>query len=144
MPASVPAFLFMPTTPKRPCPHPGCGVLVDSGRCDKHARAQRQQADSQRGNSTERGYGGRWRKARAGWLRAHPLCGDRSQGSSLQHSKCLQSGRLVAARVVDHIVPHRGDQALFWDSDNWQSLCTDCHNIKTATEDGGFGNKPQA
>lgn len=56
---------------------------------------------------------------------------------------------------MDHIVPHRlsnaldsGDatriaaaQALFWNSGNWQGLCSTCHSTKTAREDGGFGNK---
>jgi 5-methylcytosine-specific restriction protein A len=45
--------------------------------------------------------------------------------------------------VVDHIIPHRGDQALFWDEENWQPLCLVCHNAKTAREDGGFGNQPK-
>ena len=120
----------------------GCGVLVERGRCATHQKQQQQQADSTRGNSAERGYTWRWRKARLGWLRAHPLCGDRHQGASDQHSLCLQQGRVSAAHVVDHIVPHKGDDDLFWNSDNWQSLCTDCHNVKTAREDGGFGNKP--
>jgi hypothetical protein len=40
--------------------------------------------------------------------------------------------------VVDHIVPHGGDQTLFWDAANHQTLCEPCHNRKTATEDGGF------
>jgi hypothetical protein len=35
---------------------------------------------------------------------------------------------MVAAVVVDHIVPHRGDMKLFWDSGNWQSLCKTCHD----------------
>nr|WP_307877464.1 MULTISPECIES: HNH endonuclease [unclassified Rhizobium] len=32
------------------------------------------------------------------------------------------------ASVVDHIIPHRGDQALFWHHANWQPLCAPCHN----------------
>jgi 5-methylcytosine-specific restriction protein A len=48
-------------------------------------------------------------------------------------------GDTTAANVVDHIKPHKGDQALFWCRDNWQSLCKRCHDYKTATEDGGFG-----
>ncbi|WP_338021838.1 AAA family ATPase [Aquabacter cavernae] len=32
------------------------------------------------------------------------------------------------ATVVDHIAPHRGDQALFWDKGNWQPLCKPCHD----------------
>jgi len=45
-----------------------------------------------------------------------------------------------AATVVDHIKPHRGDKTLFWERSNWQALCKQCHDIKTAKEDGGFGN----
>jgi 5-methylcytosine-specific restriction protein A len=45
--------------------------------------------------------------------------------------------------VVDHIKPHRGDMTLFWDPNNHQPACDECHNIKTAREDGAFGNKPR-
>jgi 5-methylcytosine-specific restriction protein A len=47
---------------------------------------------------------------------------------------CKAAGRLVPATVVDHVVPHRGDPALFWDERNWQSLCKPCHDAKTARE----------
>ena len=47
-------------------------------------------------------------------------------------------GRRTPATVVDHIVPHKGDKKLFWDSGNWQPLCGPCHSRKTAKEDGGF------
>lgn len=45
------------------------------------------------------------------------------------------------AEVVDHIQSHKGDMRLFWDESNWQPLCKRHHDIKTASEDGGFGNK---
>ena len=35
--------------------------------------------------------------------------------------------------LLDHIIPHRGDQKLFWDEQNWQPLCKDCHDRKTGT-----------
>jgi 5-methylcytosine-specific restriction protein A len=54
---------------------------------------------------------------------------------------CAAKGYVKMANVVDHIIPHKGDKALFYDFDNLQSLCTRCHNRKTAREDGGFGNK---
>lgn len=91
----------------------------------KPSGAEQHQA---RENSNTRGYTYRWRKARAGWLRNHPLC-----------AHCENEGRVRAATDVDHIVPHKGDMQLFWDSSNWQSLCAHHHGIKTATEDGGFG-----
>jgi 5-methylcytosine-specific restriction endonuclease McrA len=30
--------------------------------------------------------------------------------------------------VCDHIVPHHGDPALFWDPGNVQTLCIPCHD----------------
>ena len=33
--------------------------------------------------------------------------------------------------LLDHIIPHRGDQKLFWDEGNWQALCKACHDRKT-------------
>lgn len=120
----------MPVASPRPCTYPGCGVLVQDGtsRCAKHKHVERRQADQQRGGSTERGYGSRWQKAREGFLRHNPLC--------VHHQ---QRGEIVPATVVDHIVPHRGDKALFWERSNWQPLCKRCHDVKTAREDGGFG-----
>ena len=48
---------------------------------------------------------------------------------------CMEEGRYVKATVVDHIVPHRGDQKLFWDQSNWQALCKRHHDLKTGNED---------
>ena len=48
-------------------------------------------------------------------------------------------GHVMLAEVVDHIIPHRGDMMLFWDSRNWQGLTKADHDRKTATEDSGFG-----
>ena len=45
-----------------------------------------------------------------------------------------ENGREVPLGVVDHIVPHRGDVILFWDQSNWQTLCSTCHNRKSARE----------
>lgn len=41
---------------------------------------------------------------------------------------CRQNGTIVEATVVDHVVPHRGDEKLAFDIDNTQSLCGSCHN----------------
>ena len=30
--------------------------------------------------------------------------------------------------VADHIRPHRGSEALFWDRNNVQCLCKQCHD----------------
>lgn len=52
--------------------------------------------------------------------------------------------RRVASTVADHIIPHRGNRSLFADMANLQGVCKVCHDIKTASEDGGFGNEPEA
>ena len=112
-----------------PCRYPGCPALLTTpGYCDKHLRATRRQQDERRGSPASRGYDGRWRKARALYLSQHPLC-----------AECQRHGRTVAASVVDHIKPHKGNRTLFWDERNWQALCKRCHDAKTAREDGGFG-----
>jgi len=99
-------------------------VLVYGGsHCDMH-----RPKEPPRKTAAQRGYGSRWQKARVGWLRSHPLC-----------AECQRLGKLVAASDVDHITPHKGDMAIFWDAGNWQSLCRSCHSSKTVREDGGFG-----
>jgi len=79
-----------------------------------------------RGSAAKRGYGRRWQQARRRWLVQHPLC-----------VMCQAAGRVVPATVVDHIIPHRGAARLFWDRENWQSLCERHHNAKSAMERGG-------
>jgi 5-methylcytosine-specific restriction enzyme A len=79
--------------------------------------------DRQRPSAARRGYGPHWRRARAAFLAQHPLC-----------AACRALGRVVPAMVVDHVVPHRGDQKLFWDESNWAPACKPCHDAKTARE----------
>lgn len=79
-----------------------------------------------RSSAHERGYGHRWRLARLNYLADNPFC-----------VFCDKRGRLTPATVVDHIVPHRGDEALFWDVDNWQPLCKLCHDSAKAREEHG-------
>lgn len=48
--------------------------------------------------------------------------------------------RHMAVDVVDHIIPHGGNPALFWAEWNLQALSKRQHDEKTATHDGGFGH----
>lgn len=54
---------------------------------------------------------------------------------------CRMCGELKAKTselVADHAVPHRGDEALFWDERNLQTLCKPCHDgAKQAAERRG-------
>lgn len=125
----------MPARPLRPCPYPGCTTLTRGGRCDAHQYVERREHDRSRGSATARGYGYRWQKASKAFLREHPLCmcPDCDEGRK----------RVTPAVLVDHRIPHRGDMRLFWDRSNWQAMAKACHDRKTATEDGGFGNAPR-
>lgn len=110
----------MPRKPLKPCKHPGCPELTAGLYCMEHEK----QHLSDRATATVRGYDSRWRKARSRFLKVYPLC-----------ERCKAQGKYVKATVVDHIIPHRGDEALFWDEGNWQALCKPCHDSKTMTED---------
>ena len=70
-----------------------------------------------RGTRQEQGYTNEWLRAAADFRKRHPLC-----------AMCLKRGKVRPCQCVDHIVPHEGDPVLFWDEDNWQSLCNRCHN----------------
>lgn len=77
--------------------------------------------------TAERGYGGRWQKARLVHLAENPLC-----------EMCSNLNVVRLATVVDHKTPHKGDMGLFWDRSNWQSLCATHHNSeKQAMERSG-------
>jgi 5-methylcytosine-specific restriction protein A len=119
----------MPAKPLKPCNKRGCLNLTRERYCEDHMQ-QIHSYDQYRESSSKRGYDSKWRKARLAYLQAHPLC-----------VKCFERGIPISATVVDHIIPHRGDYKLFWNSANWQPLCKQCHDWKTATEDGGFGNR---
>ena len=114
--------LGMPNRPKVPCRHQGCPELVSYGAkfCEKHKALHPEEVRS----AASRGYNRAWQKASKQYLAAHPLC-----------VKCLEEGQFRKATVVDHIVPHRGDEKLFWDRSNWQPLCKKHHDRKTLTKD---------
>ena len=117
----------IPARIKSECRKIGCTTLTDNanGYCDRHQPKQNHRRyDANRLSSCQRGYDAKWQRYRRWFLAQHPLC-----------AVCNH-----IATVVDHITPHRGDKEVFWDSNNHQALCKRCHDAKTATEDGGFGN----
>jgi 5-methylcytosine-specific restriction protein A len=79
-------------------------------------------------SAQERGYTWAWHKARTRYLQHHPLC-----------AMCAKAGHIVAANVVDHITPHRGNHLLFWDERNWQPLCRPCHDRSKKQIEQGRG-----
>lgn len=124
----------MPTAPLRPCSHPGCAALSQSGRCSRHRTYSPGQNAKQRPKTADRGYGYRWQQKRAEHLRKHPTC--------------VHCG--AQATQVDHITPLRRGGTN--DEGNLQSLCHSCHSKKTARYDNnkkkaglitGHGNGPR-
>lgn len=109
----------MPSKPKIPCAHPNCPELVEPGEkyCKQHKVLHLTENRS-------KPYNAAWRKISKQFLVSHPLC-----------ENCKKNGKYTKATVVDHIIPHRGDPELFWDSNNWQALCKSCHDKKTLKEE---------
>jgi len=59
----------------------------------------------------------RWHRLRWHQLANSPLC-----------VMCEKLGKRTPATVADHKTPHRGDEQLFFDPGNLQSLCKPCHD----------------
>ena len=68
-----------------------------------------------------------WRRIRKAQLQRQPLC---------EH--CLAKGNTTPATVVDHIDGNSWNDT----PENYQSLCKQHHDRKTAKENGAFGNRP--
>ncbi|MBB5227404.1 HNH endonuclease [Treponema ruminis] len=110
------------------CTYPGCNCLVSNGtRCPKH-KAEKKTIFTQRTKSREYHnlyQSARWRKTRREFLRENPFC-----------IKCGQP-----SEIADHIIPHRGNEDLFYDKNNLQPMCWKCHSAKTLQENNFFHKK---
>lgn len=78
----------------------------------------RKASDARRGSARERGYTSAWDRAAKGHRQSSPLC-----------RYCELVGEIAAATVTDHLYPHKGDQAVFWNRDYWVSSCSTCHDV---------------
>jgi 5-methylcytosine-specific restriction protein A len=124
--------MTMPSSAPCPCRKPGCAELVSkAGFCERHRKEKHRankQVVSQDYRERNRFYQrALWKRIRAVQLQLEPLC-----------RACRKQGRLVAAEVVDHIIPFNDDKdPLSVDKTNLQSLCKSCHNAKTLKETQG-------
>jgi len=87
---------------------------------------RKRQLDRNRPSSSARGYDAAWRKLRAAFIRAHPVC---------QHPGCT-----AASLDADHIksIAERPDLRLEWS--NLRALCRSHHSSRTA-KDQGFARR---
>ncbi len=69
-----------------------------------------------RKTAAKRGYNARWQRERAEWISEHTWCEYKGEGCTL------------LTTVINHRIPHRGDEKLFWDKNNWQGVCKHCHD----------------
>ncbi|MFA5130466.1 MAG: HNH endonuclease [Patescibacteria group bacterium] len=113
----------MPYRNKRQCNYPGCYELTTKSYCYKHEQRRDSEYQRTRLNAAQRGYTWAWHKARTRYLQEHPIC-----------VICEQSKHIEPATEVDHIIPHKQDEQLFWNEDNWQALCSKCHKTKSLRE----------
>ena len=76
-----------------------------------------------------------WRKwyKTAEWQRLRWECISAALFTCVRCSRIYQSPDLVA----DHIQPHRGDRALFFEPTNLQCMCATCHNREKQREERG-------
>jgi 5-methylcytosine-specific restriction protein A len=55
---------------------------------------------------------------------------------------CLKVGKFTPMYAADHIKPHKGDHALFFDPENIQSLCREHHDRDKQSEEAlGYSNE---
>lgn len=118
------------------CACAGCGGFAVSGSpfCARHkAEADRRPRQLFRGTRRNRSAPyhhlyecARWKAVRRAQLERSPFC-----------AVCG-----AKAAIADHIVPHKGDESLFFNEGNVQSLCWKCHSAKTLAENNYF-KKPR-
>lgn len=127
----------MPYQMPHNCAYGTCGVAVPAGVrfCATHEKPTAQDKQEATTHERNRNRNEPWRKwyHTAHWRALRHIVFERDG------FMCVRCNR-YAATVADHIKPHKGVWAMFIDMGNLQSLCKICHDQKTATEDGGFGN----
>ena len=117
----------MPYKLARPCSSPGCPALTNKRFCREHQREVDAHYNKYLRDPAERQrYGAEWRRVRASYLCAHPLCED-----------CLEHGRYITATEVHHITPM--SKGGTHDRENLRALCKCCHSSITAREGGRWG-----
>ena len=89
--------------------------------CSEHGGAI-----TEKGKANSKLYGqAKWQNIRARQLSKEPLC-----------ARCLHEGKVTSGAHIDHVFPHRRDNARFT-VNLFQTLCAACHALKTQDENRG-------
>lgn len=117
----------MSVTPKKPCRKckrvltretycPACELKLKALKKEKSQRY-----DTNRGTTTERGYGADWVKVRSIKLSQNPLC---------ECNRCKEMGRILVADTVHHVEPVETHPELRLDIQNLESMSHRCHEVE--------------
>lgn len=106
------------------CNYPNCNKEAVEGHdyCEEHLQqSQKNRKAFQNAKRANEDFykSTAWRVLRTAIIKQHPYC-----------SYCGTDANLT----VDHITPPRGNEELFYDADNLQVLCKECHRMKTVKE----------
>ncbi len=74
-----------------------------------------------RPSAAQRGYDGPWQKKSRQYL---------NMRGNQECVYCKMQGKFRPATCVDHIIPHRGNEALRMDVTNWAASCLRCNSRK--------------
>ncbi|GHV12204.1 hypothetical protein FACS1894219_04680 [Clostridia bacterium] len=107
----------MPCKPQKPCTFPGCPNLTPGTYCDTHRKAEAKRYNRyERNPATAKHYNGAWKKIRADYIAANPLC-----------EMCRRESYLVPASLVHHIrFVEDGGRA---ETSNLMSVCVHHHEL---------------
>lgn len=75
-------------------------------------------------------HGGAWQGPRPVRQRPDPM-----GHYLLTHRQCARCGE--PATLVDHVIPHRGDESLLFNPSNWVASCRRCHSA--CRENASYG-----
>jgi 5-methylcytosine-specific restriction protein A len=106
------------------CREAGCNNLLEKpGYCNKHKKEHSKSKSIPFENATRSNADlyktAKWRALAKKHLSTHNFC------------VCCGTKENL---TVDHIIPPRGDSEMFFDIDNLETLCVNCHRWKTARE----------
>lgn len=119
----------MPTVPKQTkCAHLGCGnersplntfCMDHGGKANYNQTVKRKQSNAKYNTAL-------WQRLRLIQLSKQPLC-----------QACMGRGKVTQATVVDHVFPWGQIGVEAFVANLFQSLCPECHSVKTGLEQQG-------